>query len=91
VKVLEAAEAVLGQMHQPLHVHELTDRILSSGLWVTEGKTPRASVEAALAADIKAKGAASRFERVAPRIYGLNRARAPIPVRRRRPSWTRTR
>lgn len=75
--LLEAAETVLAQAQQGLHVYELTDRIQARGLWTTHGKTPRATVEAALSADIKANGAKSHFARVAPRTYALGAAHLP--------------
>lgn len=68
---LDAAEQVLAQAGQPLHVSELTSRILTTGLWASSGKTPAATIEAALAVDIKVKGAASRFRRVGKRTYAL--------------------
>ncbi|MCV0377570.1 MAG: restriction endonuclease [Microbacterium sp.] len=55
----------------PLKVAELTERMLAAGAWSTSGKTPAATVESGLAVDIKRKGDASRFVRVAPRTYAL--------------------
>jgi restriction system protein len=79
VTILTAAQTVLAQAEQGLHVYELTEQLLASGLWTTQGKTPRATVEAALAADIKARGAASPFVRLAPRTYGLRTPVSPDP------------
>jgi restriction system protein len=74
--VLDAAEAVLEQAGEPLHVEELTRRILDAALWRTAGKTPKASIGSALAVDIKDRGLASRFQRagrglIALRAWGL--------------------
>ncbi len=72
--LLDAAERVLQDAGEPLRVAELTERILLGAHWSSGSKTPAASVEAGLSADIKRRGAASRFVRVAARTYAL---RAP--------------
>ncbi len=79
----EAAEAVLRDAGEALDVHEITRRILQDGLWHPTGKTPRATVEAQLCVNIKKRGAASPFVRVAPRTYGL-RAFGAKPIRIKR-------
>jgi restriction system protein len=73
---LDAAEQVLAQAGHPLHVSEITNRILAAGLWQSAGKTPAATIEARLAVDIKTKSNLSRFRRVAKRTYAL--ASTPI-------------
>lgn len=67
--VLEAAESVLAQAGEPLHVAELTKRMLDSGEWTTAGKTPSATVESSIVVNLKRSD--SRFVRTSPRTYGL--------------------
>jgi hypothetical protein len=47
-KVHVAVRTVLEQAWQPLHVNELTKRLLDSRPWSSEGKTPAATVTASL-------------------------------------------
>jgi restriction system protein len=67
--VLEAAESVLEIAGEPLHVAELTKRMLDSGAWTTSGKTPSATVESSIVVNLKRSD--SRFVRTSPRTYGL--------------------
>lgn len=69
--VKEAAIKVLSQVGRPLSAQEITEQILSQGLWRTEGKTPAATVAAALYTDMKQQGDQSPFVRVAPQTFGL--------------------
>ncbi len=87
MNVREATERVLKEAGQPLTIDEITSRVLASNLWTSTGRTPSASIESALATDIKHHGAASAFIRTAPRTYGLNPQPVPKPVpqHRRRP------
>lgn len=68
---LEAAYRVLREAGEPLHVEEITRRILATGIWCTNGKTPSATVNARIAVDIKSHGDASRFVRTRPATYAL--------------------
>jgi restriction system protein len=67
---LVAAERILTQSEEPLTVSVITERAMASGLLVSEGKTPWATMEAQLATSIK-RQADSPFIRTAPRTYGL--------------------
>lgn len=66
-----AAIRVLQQAGTPLHVKDITDRMLSAGLWKTAGKTPSDTVSARLYTDIKKNGEASAFVKVAPQTFAL--------------------
>ena len=68
---LDAAAEVLRKAGGPLHHQELTRRMIESGLWVSSGKTPAATVQAQIAIEIKTKGERSRFQRVQPAVFGL--------------------
>jgi restriction system protein len=73
MRVVQAAEVVLEQAGEPLHVQELTRRVLQSGLWQTEGKTPDATLSARLGDDIKQHGTVSCFQRTAKNTFALRR------------------
>lgn len=76
---LDKIEAVLQDAGQPLHYNEITRRLLSTGLWTTEGKTPHATVNARIAEDIK-NDPASRFVRERKGIFALRPASPLVPV-----------
>lgn len=69
--VKEAAIKVLHEAGTALRAEEITERMLSEGLWETTGKTPAATVSAALYVDIKKKGNTSPFMLVAPGTFRL--------------------
>src|SRR4051812_25765063 len=77
MSILDAARQILAEAKAPLHVKDLTSRMLAQKLWVTPGKTPTDSVSAALAVDIKRRGQGSDFERTQPGIYGLRTLSGP--------------
>jgi len=58
---LDAAAIVLRDASAPLNAQDLVGLMLERGLWKTEGKTPAATIYAAMIREIKAKGSASRF------------------------------
>ena len=68
---LEAIEVVLREEGKPLHYREITDRILKQNLWTTEGKTPAATINTALAVNLQEQGSESRFVRVSPGVFAL--------------------
>ncbi|MBI5789650.1 MAG: restriction endonuclease [Candidatus Schekmanbacteria bacterium] len=73
MNVLEAALKVLQEAGKPLHSQEITDCIIAGNLWQSSGKTPAATVEAAICVDMKKKADSSVFVRVASRTFGLNK------------------
>ena len=72
MRAIDAVAAVLAEAAGPLHYREITERMLSKGLWNSGGKTPEATVNARLAVDIRDQGAASRFVRVSSGRFALN-------------------
>ena len=50
---LDAVFVILQNAKEPLHYQEITKRILQQNLWITEGKTPDATINARVAVDIK--------------------------------------
>jgi hypothetical protein len=59
---LDAAARVLGESGQPLSCPELIEQMAAKGYWTSpQGKTPSSTLYAAIAREMKIKGAASRF------------------------------
>ena len=61
---LDAAAQVLADAGEPLNCKEMVERMLAKGLWQTKGRTPAATIYAAVIREIAAKGAESRFRKV---------------------------
>jgi restriction system protein len=62
---LNAAVRVLQEATEPLNCKEIVERILQNGYWSTNGKTPAATISAAMLREIKVKGDSARFRKVA--------------------------
>jgi len=58
---LDAAAKVLAEAGEPLNCKTIVERALAKGYWKTGGKTPQATVYAAIIREIAKKGDASRF------------------------------
>jgi len=58
---LDAAAKVLAEAGEPLGCKTIVERALAKGYWKTGGKTPQATVYAAIIREIAKKGDASRF------------------------------
>jgi len=61
---LDAAAKVLAEAKQPLSAKDMVERMLAKGLWTTNGKTPEATIYAAIIREIAAKGKDARFKKV---------------------------
>ena len=61
---LDAAVAVLAEAGEPLNTKEMVERMLAQGLWQTGGKTPSATIYAAIIREISVKGDEARFRKV---------------------------
>lgn len=71
MSVKQAAIKVLGDADGPLTAQDISELVLSQGLWQTKGKTPHATVAAVLYTDIKKRGKASTFVQVGPSTFSL--------------------
>ena len=80
MKASDAAYHVLSDAGEPLHVKDLTSRMIDEGLWHTRGKTPWDTISAILGTEINELGAASRFVRLEANTFDLRRPDDPIPV-----------
>jgi hypothetical protein len=61
---LDCAAAVLAEASTPLNAKQMVERMLSTGMWTTGGKTPAATIYAAIIREIAAKGDQARFRKV---------------------------
>ena len=69
---LDAAAKVLADAGEPLGCATIVERMLAKGLWKTNGKTPAATIYAAIIREIAAKGAGARFRKVGRGQFELN-------------------
>ena len=60
---LDAAAKVLADAGEPMRVGQVLEVVLKKGLWSTKGKTPEATLYAAIIREIRDKGVDSRFEK----------------------------
>ena len=64
---LDAAARVLCESGQPMSCPELIEQMAAKGYWTSpKGKTPSSTLYAAIAREVKLKGAASRFIKTGP-------------------------
>jgi hypothetical protein len=64
---LDAAARVLRESDQPMRCPELIEQMAAKGYWTSpKGKTPASTLYAAIAREVKLKGAASRFIKTGP-------------------------
>ena len=61
---LDAAAKVLAEAKEPLGAKEMVERMLAKGLWQTAGRTPSATIYAAIIREIAARGSDARFRKV---------------------------
>ena len=60
---LDAAVTVLAEAGKPMNTSDMVKRMLETGLWKTNGKTPAATIYAAIITEIAKKGDKSRFRK----------------------------
>ncbi|MBI5724287.1 MAG: winged helix-turn-helix domain-containing protein [Planctomycetes bacterium] len=71
---LDSAAKVLGDAKGPLNTAEIVKRMLDRGLWKTNGKTPAATIYAAICREIKSRGPKSRFKKTDKGMFTLTSA-----------------
>jgi hypothetical protein len=69
---LDAAAQVLAEAKMPLSVTEIFQAIEAKGLWRTSGKTPTATLYAAIIREISAKKHDSRFKKTERGRFAAN-------------------
>jgi len=60
---LDSAVVVLAEAGKPMNTADIVARLVETGLWKTKGKTPSATIYAAIIREIASKGAESRFRK----------------------------
>ncbi|HUT56492.1 MAG TPA: winged helix-turn-helix domain-containing protein [Phycisphaerae bacterium] len=60
---LDAAAKVLAEAGEPLNTKTMVEQMLAKKLWQTGGKTPAATIYAAIIREIAVKGSESRFRK----------------------------
>jgi len=68
---LDAAAKVLAEAGEPLGCKTIVERAIEKGYWKTGGKTPAATVYAAILREIQKKGDASRFAKADRGMFTL--------------------
>jgi len=77
VSALDAAVQVLAQAGKPMRAQELIAAMAEQGLWSSPaGKTPHATLYAAMLREVAAKGEAARFKKVDRGLFTFNKAGA---------------
>ena len=66
---LDAAARVLKESGKPLNARAITDAMMKKGYWKSGGKTPWATIAAAMMREIAGKGKAVRFKKAARGLF----------------------
>ena len=73
---LDAAARVLRESGRPMSCPELIEQMAAKGYWTSpKGKTPSSTLYAAIAREVKLKGAASRFIKTGPGRFASRNAK----------------
>jgi hypothetical protein len=70
---LDAAARVLTEAAGAMGSRKIVDVMLAKGFWKTRGKTPHATIYAAMIREIQKKGKEARFEKVARGRFTLRK------------------
>ncbi len=77
VSALDAAAQVLAKAGKPMRAQELIAAMAEQGLWSSPaGKTPHATLYAAMMRESRDKGTAARFRKVDRGLFAFNKAGA---------------
>lgn len=73
LSALDAAAAVLASTVEPMTAKAIVEAMASRGLWASPGgKTPHATLHAAMQREIALKGGSSRFRKVGRGLFVAN-------------------
>ncbi len=61
---LDAAAQILGKAKEPMGCKDIVEQAIGNGLWSPGGKTPQATLYAAIIREIAKKGKDARFKKV---------------------------
>ena len=74
--LLGLAADVLAASKEPMTSGAIVEKVLAEKLWVTAGKTPAATLYAAMIREIKAKGTDARFVKTERGLFAASKANA---------------
>ena len=75
LSALDAAAHVLAETGRPMNCREMIEAMAEKGYWTSPaGKTPASTLYSAISRELKAKGAAARFEKVERGRFALSPA-----------------
>ena len=69
---LDAAAKVLAEAGEPLRCKQIVETMLAKGYWTTNGKTPAATIYAAILREIQTKGKDARFKKMDRGLFAAN-------------------
>jgi hypothetical protein len=69
---LDAAAQVLTNAGQPMRCKDMVETMLAKGMWKTDGKTPAATIYAAILREIQTKGGEARFKKTDRGLFTIN-------------------
>lgn len=72
LSLLNEAVSVLQETGQPMSAKAMVEVVLAKGEWATKGKTPEATLYAAIIREIAKKGNEARFRKVDRGQFALN-------------------
>ena len=70
--VLDGAAKVLAEAKKPMQCKQIVEKLLTAKLWSTSGKTPAATLYAAIIREIRDKGKAARFKKTGRGQFAVN-------------------
>lgn len=70
--IVKAAAVVLKQTGKAMNAKDMVEAALGKGMWSTKGKTPAATLYAAILREIQKKGSDARFKKVDRGMFALN-------------------
>ncbi len=70
---LDAAAQILAKAKEPMGCNTIVEQAIGGGLWSPSGKTPQATLYAAIIREIAKKGKNTRFKKVARGRFQLAR------------------
>lgn len=68
---IDAAANVLKAFKEPMNCKDIAERAVAAG-WKTNGKTPGATLHAAISREIRDKGKAARFKKAGRGLFATN-------------------
>ncbi|MBI5725788.1 MAG: winged helix-turn-helix domain-containing protein [Planctomycetes bacterium] len=71
---LDSAVAVLAEAKGPMNTTDMVKRMLETGMWKTNGKTPAATIYAAIIREISTLGGKARFKKTDRGMFTLTAA-----------------